>query len=299
MAVWMSVRTFNKAGILKILSFLRYIPITLFTMVHPISYLLYYSRIKTGAHVFRFRNGIRIRDTDGAAAGTIAVIFLRKSYGNPINNNLIIDIGANIGIFSLFEAQSSSAPTVLCYEPIPENYELLIENIRANNLESKIRASNLGVASVKGKRRFFLSSSPLHTYVEGDENDKSAMIECTTLDEIMRRHEVKMVDLLKLNCEGAEYEILYSSADCLQQIREIRFEYHNIDDKSQNRDALCSFLETKGFLITKTKKNNAFDGFIWAENRTLGVPAQRSKTVLGQEGLQTKFPDRRRGRASA
>ena len=66
--------------------------------------------------------------------------------------------------------------------------------------------------------------------------------------------------LLKLDCEGAEYDILFSAAPLeLSRVREIRMEYHSGPDAE-----LRTYLESAGFEITFFRPDSASTGSIWA-----------------------------------
>ncbi len=70
------------------------------------------------------------------------------------DNDLIIDIGANIGWYSLV-LSSKNAPQVLAFEPAPFNYSLLMENIEMNK-KKNIHAYNLAVSDAPGKMTLHL-----------------------------------------------------------------------------------------------------------------------------------------------
>jgi hypothetical protein len=72
------------------------------------------------------------------------------------------------------------------------------------------------------------------------------------------------VDLLKVNAEGAEYEILYATPkECFKSIQEIRMEYHQHDTERYNLESLTSFLETMGYATTHLYKHKVGEGFLW------------------------------------
>jgi len=71
------------------------------------------------------------------------------------NDSIVIDIGANIGLFSLKAAHQRPNVKVLSYEPFPRNFEVLKSNIALNHFEKKISAFNLAIAEEKGEKNFF------------------------------------------------------------------------------------------------------------------------------------------------
>jgi FkbM family methyltransferase len=254
---WMTFRTFI---------YIKYIPIILFKIKNWEIFLLNYLGIRHKGGKYVFRNGITIEDEEGTATGTIAVVFFRKHYGNVDGKSVIIDIGANIGVFSIYAALEGKNVKVYTFEPISKNYQLLLKNISNNNLSDRIKPFNLGIASKNEKRKFHLESSPLHSLVQKGENNFSASVDCISLNYVLVKNKISKVDLLKMNCEGGEYEILYSTPiDCFKKIFEIRMEYHNIDSEKNNLNHLISFLENMGYKTINIWKNSKKDGFLWVK----------------------------------
>ena len=67
-----------------------------------------------------------------------------------------------------------------------------------------------------------------------------------------------------MDCEGAEFEILLNTpADFLENIHEIRMEYHNIDDKKLNIENLKIFLQENGYKVIKQIPSTESVGIIW------------------------------------
>jgi FkbM family methyltransferase len=82
----------------------------------------------------------------------------------------------------------------------------------------------------------------------------------TSLAEILARDAPGGIDLLKLDCEGAEYEILgAASREDLMRVREIRMEYHN-----GKAGELRMLLQGAGFAITREHADSAANGTLWA-----------------------------------
>ena len=70
--------------------------------------------------------------------------------GKEIKGNIVIDLGAHIGVFSVYAALYG-AEKVYAYEPLKENYDLLVKNIAVNNLQDKIIPIQKAVTDKKGK----------------------------------------------------------------------------------------------------------------------------------------------------
>ncbi|MBI2597954.1 MAG: FkbM family methyltransferase [Candidatus Diapherotrites archaeon] len=82
-------------------------------------------------------------------------LFIKKEYSvlehDFSSPKTIIDIGAHIGSFSAYYAKKFPSAKIFCFEPMPQNFELLEKNIKENNYKKKIFAFNLAVVGKKGK----------------------------------------------------------------------------------------------------------------------------------------------------
>jgi hypothetical protein len=94
-------------------------------------------------------------------------------------------------------------------------------------------------------------------------------VRTTTLAEILVRDAAQGIDLLKLDCEGAEYDILFGAAPLdMSRVREIRMEYHSGRDTE-----LKTYLRNAGFEITSFRPDSATTGNIWARREGTADPS--------------------------
>ncbi len=88
-------------------------------------------------------------------------------------------------------------------------------------------------------------------------------VSCVTLQDIFNDNHIEKCDFLKMDCEGAEYEILYSCpADILERISRIAMEVHQGKGENENIEALICFLKQHGF-STRCRKRR----LLWAYRR--------------------------------
>ena len=228
-------------------------------------YLLNYVLRRQRPTQYRLRSGLRLIDSTGTLPGTLAEVFVRRRYGTVNRFRTIVDIGANVGSFAVYAAQSSPHARIFCYEPEEENFQRLKRNLSINALEERVTAFQSAVASRNGSRKLAVSVSQLNAFDDLRDGASHQVVSCTTLQEIRREHALDRLDLLKMNCEGAEYEILgaCSRAD-YDGILNIRLEYHNLDDVSRNGESLRRHLEARGYTIQRFTRRLADSGFIWA-----------------------------------
>ena len=266
---------------LNAVSYAKYFPILLSVVKSWPTLLLDYIGITNSARTYILRNGFKITTGDGISSGTIVVIFVKKDYGEvPESNSIIIDIGANIGCYSLYAAQSEGTK-IYAFEPMPENFALLQENVKQNNLEEQIKVFPYAVSGEEEERTLYLGSSPLHSFLPiqkspfhakfsqdaQSQEQESITVPCISLQQVFDDNNIRLCDLLKIDCEGGEYDILYNlPAEYYKRISHIRMEYHNHLQNDRNTGkALIQFLTDQGFKIVKIKKGSEYQGDIWLE----------------------------------
>ena len=219
---------------------------------------------------YRMRSGARLMDDMGALPGTMAVVFVRREYGPLERFRTIVDIGAHMGAFAVHAAQSCPDARVYCYEPEQRNFGLLQQNIGINGLEDRVSAFRLAVGSTIGHRNLSVGESLSNSFHIIPDGASSQTVRCTTLREIFEGHQLDTIDLLKINCEGAEYEILESCSRAdFDRIANIRLEYHNLKAPKKNGESLSRFLELRGYRIERFTRYLNKSGFIWAARGVL------------------------------
>jgi len=250
---------------LKALRHLLYIPIIILQIQNWFSFLLNYIGFRDSTETYIFRNGPKIKTIGGIDAVTIAVVFIKKAYGDVDDNSTVIDIGANIGVYSIFAATTSKHTTIYAYEPMLSNFNVLLENIRINKLEKFISPVPSGVCARREKRKLYFSTANSPFASLYFKYTKYIEIDCVSLKDIFGENKIRFCDILKLDCEGAEFEILYNTPnEYLGKIKEIRLEYHNQTiNKNYNIKTLVSFLNERGFRTAKLLKESEDLGNVW------------------------------------
>jgi FkbM family methyltransferase len=221
---------------------------------------------------YEFRNRARIKIGRGVDHVPIIEIFLREDYGAVADGAVILDLGANIGVFSVYAATTARDVTIYAYEPMTNFYRLMQENVLINRLDGAVRCFNAAVAGSAHTRELFVEGTDLFfpTLISQGHHKatRKVSVTCTTLADILDSNGLQRVDLLKMDCEGAEYEILYHTpAHYFDRIREIRMEYHNLADERHNSKALAAFLHRVGYddiILPQSASATRTTGNLWA-----------------------------------
>ena len=163
----------------------------------------------------------------------------------------------------------------------------------------RVSTIQYAVASTSGPRDLVLRDSLQNTFHMAPLNGNRQTVRCTTLRDIFRAHDLDTIDLLKINCEGSEYEILEGCSDEeFGRIAHIRLEYHNLDAAKHNGKSLSSLLERRGFTIERFTNYRNTSGFIWAarptsaSSRRRGLPQISAvKRKAGECPAGASFPE--------
>ena len=140
-------------------------------------------------------------------------------YGIDISANpkTIVDVGANIGIFAISMAKKFPQATVYAIEAETENYDQMLKNIELNQVQN-IKPMHALVADKPGTRTLYLSKFNSAHSTDPSAGSTTQQVEAISLDSFSH------IDLLKVDVEGAEYEIFKDSIpDCERIIIETHY----------------------------------------------------------------------------
>lgn len=171
--------------------------------------------------------------------------------------DVVLDIGANEGMFTVFMAKLFPQTKVFAFEPVPRTYEILKRNLKINKVENVV-ASNLGIGA-PGKSSAIMNvsndhsggSSAMLTFVEKDMF--RVQVGLMSLDEVFETYHIDRCRLLKMDIEGMEYEVLYPFD--LSRVDYFAGEIHHnrkLDFESRRADGLVNWVSTKTKVISAT-----------------------------------------------
>ncbi len=152
-----------------------------------------------------------------------------------IQPRTILDIGANTGIVSLTLKRKYSGARVIAFEPLPENFALLEYNLR--NLDN-VLAVPFGLGRETGELEYYASDDPTNLGGGSFHPNPSQMdracgkLQILSAVEALRRFDIRDVDLIKIDTEGAEHDILTGFPEgVLSRVSVIVGELHSVKDE--------------------------------------------------------------------
>lgn len=233
-------------------------------------YILLCRFVKKPIRKINLKTGISIIGGEKSLAIDIVdEVFIRKTY-NPYflqikSGDTVVDIGANIGIFSLYAALNG-ATNIYSIEPLKENLRLIKQNFWINNLTCPILI-NIAISNKNGWSKLYLSDHDSHNLLFKRNNNrkfsKYRTVKTFKLSKFLEKYKVNKVDFLKIDCEGSEGDIFASTGQSeWKNIKKISIEYHNGVSILNDRE-ISARLITLGYKV-KTMKSDDYFGYIYA-----------------------------------
>lgn len=174
----------------------------------------------------------------------------------------IVDVGANLGMFSIAARIAFKNAKIHSYEPNPNNIPTLEKHGKEFNFD--IHEEALGFEAGRAKLALTSTHDTSARITKSDIDE--GVIVLSGLDTVINRFENRKIDLLKLDCEGAEFEILRNS-NALKQVRFITMEYHlPINGSEAHLKDLISTLHGSNFKVIHNDQRNVCLGIIVAKN---------------------------------
>jgi FkbM family methyltransferase len=210
--------------------------------------------------VLRLRDGTRYH----VRGGTLDLsVVNEQAFSNPYlgsgfvrlsADSIVVDVGANIGDFAVMAARQCPAGRVIAVEPLHSAGKMIERQALLNGLHN-ITWVHAALSDRNGKSS---ANSPgsLYDTVEGAAEE----VDSYTLSQLVSNLRLDRIDLLKLDCEGAEWDILPSADDVLPRVVQIAMEFHCA--RGWTAEKLANWLRTRGFVVKHTE--GTWTGLLWA-----------------------------------
>ncbi len=179
----------------------------------------------------------------------------------PKEGDIVVDVGAHIGRYTIIASKMIRFQgKVIAIEAHPANYDILKRNIALNKL-SNVIALNYAVHSRKTmvklyepgqEEGFTIYNTIMSNRTTTLNNQKYIEVKADTLDSLLLENGIKEVNWIKIDVEGAEYEVLMGATTILSSNKDISFliEIHNLGQKNKNfYEPIIQLLESKNYKL--------------------------------------------------
>jgi len=127
--------------------------------------------------------------------------------------DLFIDVGANIGSYSVLASSHVGADT-LAFEPTSNTFKYLEDNIRLNNISDKVNAFSIALGSVKGTCNLSNTQDGMNNHVSIENDSCTQKVKMEKLDDLINNYQMPI--LIKIDVEGYETEVIKGAQQLLQ-----------------------------------------------------------------------------------
>lgn len=170
----------------------------------------------------------------------------------PKEDQIIIDVGANVGYYTIALAQKvGKNGKVIAIEPDPETFNILKKNCELNNL-ANVELHNVAISDQEGSLKFFKSEAHSgKSSLVPNSSSQTITVNSITLDNLLGKN-FSQIHWLKIDVEGFEFFVLKGSASILPKTQNILIEVHEEIMRKQNQkpEELIKILTDSGFKVT-------------------------------------------------
>jgi FkbM family methyltransferase len=190
---------------------------------------------------------------------TFDEVFVSNVYG-PIsayvsNARTVIDLGANIGLTSLYFLHHHPNCRILAIEPDVRNCGLLRENLSQHSVAGRVRVMHAAFWKVDGKAVFEpshlqneVNKGAVRSVSPGEEPRAETVVDCFCMESLLARSGFNEIDLLKVDIEGGEEHLFCGDFNWLSKVRCIAIEFHGFSRRLSEFDHAVA---AKGFVVSE------------------------------------------------
>jgi FkbM family methyltransferase len=136
--------------------------------------------------------------------------------------DVVLDVGANVGLFTLRQALRGAS--VYAFEPDPDVFRRLRSNVETNRTPGRVEIFRQALGASPGRATLARTDQTVLTRVLPGADGE---VDVVTLDQVVGELGLPVVDLLKLDVEGAEADVLRGGIRALAVTRRVVMEYHS------------------------------------------------------------------------
>jgi len=172
----------------------------------------------------------------------IKEIFIEEVYKQQLPDNAtVIDCGANIGLSIIYIKHLYPSAKIIAFEPDNKNFELLTKNVQSHNLTNvELRKEAVWVEDTMVN---FHEEGNMGSKIEPGNQPGYSLVTAKKLKSFLQ----KSIDFLKLDIEGAEYEVLKDISEELRNVKNLFVEYHGQFEQGNELIEIFQIIRNAGF----------------------------------------------------
>jgi FkbM family methyltransferase len=181
-------------------------------------------------------------------------IFIENIYKQKLGSSpYIIDCGANIGLSVIYMKRLYPGAEIIAFEPDEKNFDLLKKNINAfgyKDVELRQEAVWINNTTLQ-----FAGEGSMSSRIEAGNSQNTTSVRAIRLRDFLDRP----VDFLKIDIEGAEYDVINDIAEQLHFVQHLFLEYHGSFAQNNELAGLFTLLVEKGFTYYIKEATSVYD----------------------------------------
>lgn len=169
-------------------------------------------------------------------------VFLSRCYCIPETwldkVSIIVALGANIGLTTLFFTQYFPIARYVCVEPNTSNVDILKKNV--SHLNDSVSVVEGAVSDCSGEFSFDDSGQGWEGHLSSD-NHSGKLVRCYSMEEIMLNYDLSRIDILKVDIEGAEKKLFSNNNEWIKKLKMIIAKIHEIYSNQDFEEDLLNY----------------------------------------------------------
>jgi len=174
-------------------------------------------------------------------------------------DSIIIDIGANIGLHSIYFSQFASEGLVISFEPARDTFNMLLRNILDSD---NILPINAGVSDRTNIADFYVASDNAYSSLKDTKRKdivKRQRILCFKLDDLFEKLQLERIDFIKIDVEGLEQNVLQGMRGVIDTYQPIIFcEIYKGTNSNEHPEETIRLIANRGYEVFVFDGNTLF-----------------------------------------